>query len=299
MNFPGEWARLPGPADFLQTLTDLITDGNSVVVVLPPETPPDDWLAVEVADRIARESALRWEAVQSADEDAANPQEFVRERMDDARTADLVLWVNATTAGLPGSAWLEQARRFSRRKGAPRICVAVGIDHVQGGTGGGLEVNLRICRWSYFVTATDSRVLSEYRARKFERTAEHVALKSALVEALAGADLAAAERLTRLRVAQMLDLRRYPSERIWRAQIAILFPIVEQERRRYLINYRDRWQVPHTRRDGTTIQCLDDLEIGDLAHQARGFGFEMRGKERRRLEWLRRVRNALAHVEIV
>lgn len=299
MNFPREWARLPGPADFLQTLINLIMDGNSVVVVLPPEGPPDDWLAVEVADRVAREGGLRWEAVQSGDVDAANPQEFVRERMDDAGAADLVLWVNATMADSPGAAWVEQARQFSRQKDAPRICVALGIDHAPGGTGSGLEVNLRICRWSHFVTATDSRVLSEYRARRSELTAEHVALRSALVEALAGADLAAAETLTRLRVAEMLDPQRYPSELIWKAQIAILFPIVEQERRRYLKNHRDRWQVPYKRQSGKTVQCVDNLEIRDLVHQAREFRFGVRDKEMRRLEWLRRVRNMLAHVEIV
>ena len=62
-------------------------------MVLTPESPPDDWLAVEVADRIACESGLRWEAVQSADENAANPRELVAARMGGAGATDLVLWV--------------------------------------------------------------------------------------------------------------------------------------------------------------------------------------------------------------
>lgn len=82
MSFPSGWARLPGPADFLQTLIDLIMESSYVVAVLTPESPPDDWLAVEVADRIACESGLRWEAVQSADENAANPREFMAARVD-------------------------------------------------------------------------------------------------------------------------------------------------------------------------------------------------------------------------
>lgn len=297
MNFPGGWARLPGPADFLQTLIDLMVEGNSVIVVLPPEAPPDDWLAVEVADRIARESGLRWESAPSADEGAATPREIMAAQMDRAGAADLVLWVNATGSDSQGSAWVEQARRFSRQKSAPRICLAVGADRAPGGTASGLEVNLRVCSWSDFVTATDSRVLSERHARKFERTAEHVALKNALVEALARADLAAAETLTQLRVAQMLDSRHHPPERIWRAQIAILLPIVEHERRRYLKNHRNLWRVPHRRGDGITVEQVDDLEIGDLVRQARDSG--MRREEIRRLEWLRRVRNDLAHVKIV
>lgn len=58
---------------------------------------------------------------------------------------------------------------------------------------------------------------------------------------------------------------------------------------------RRRW--PHTRKDGTEIRRLEDLEIGDMAAQARRF--RVLETEQRRLDWLRRVRNALAHNEIV
>ena len=46
-----------------------------------------------------------------------------------------------------------------------------------------------------------------------------------------------------------------------------------------------------------TRRRLEDLEIGDMAAQARRF--RVLETEQRRLDWLRRVRNALAHNEIV
>ena len=50
-------------------------------------------------------------------------------------------------------------------------------------------------------------------------------------------------------------------------------------------------------KDGTVIRCLIDLEIGDMATQARLGGPLV--AERQRLDWLRRVRNALAHSKVV
>ena len=57
------------------------------------------------------------------------------------------------------------------------------------------------------------------------------------------------------------------------------------------------WRIPHIRKDGTEINSLHDLEIGDMAVQSQSEGLLER--ERHRLGWLRRVRNALAHNEVV
>ena len=56
-------------------------------------------------------------------------------------------------------------------------------------------------------------------------------------------------------------------------------------------------QLPHLRKDGREIVSLENLEIGDLAAQARLVGVPE--PERQRLQWLRRVRNALAHNKVV
>ena len=89
----------------------------------------------------------------------------------------------------------------------------------------------------------------------------------------------------------------HPREYIWRAQVSVLLPLVESERRRQLDAYRALWRLPHLRKDGKEIVTLENLEIGDMAAQAGSVGVPK--PERQRLGWLRRVRNALAHNEVV
>ena len=72
---------------------------------------------------------------------------------------------------------------------------------------------------------------------------------------------------------------------------------MESERRRQLDAYRTLWRLPHTRKDGKEIRSLENLEIGDMAVQAKRVGLP--DAERQRLGWFRRVRNALAHNEVV
>ena len=49
--------------------------------------------------------------------------------------------------------------------------------------------------------------------------------------------------------------------------------------------------------DGIEVRNLRDLEIGDVATQARMYG--LRGVDHDHLHWLRRVGNKLAHSDIV
>lgn len=60
--------------------------------------------------------------------------------------------------------------------------------------------------------------------------------------------------------------------------------------------FLDRYKVS-LRKDGKEFRSLEDLEIGDMAVQARWVGLP--DAERQRLGWFRRVRNALAHNEVV
>ena len=125
----------------------------------------------------------------------------------------------------------------------------------------------------------------------------HIAFKGALIAELAGPDLPQAERLAEEPLGRLLATKSHPTERIWAAQISVLLPLVESERRRLLGLYEEHWRLPHTRKDGKKILCLEDLEIGDMEAQARQFrALEI---EQRRLDWLRRVRNALAHNKVV
>lgn len=153
--------------------------------------------------------------------------------------------------------------------------------------------------WRDFVTALDSRVLVERFGRSFGCSPEHIALKSALVAELAGPDLEVAEQLGQERIGSIFAPGKHPPERIWAAQVGVLLPIVERERRRLLRVHRDLWRLPHTRRDdGKEIDCAEDLEIGDMAFQAQEWSGAFKA-EKQCLDWLRRVRNRLAHNEIV
>ena len=89
----------------------------------------------------------------------------------------------------------------------------------------------------------------------------------------------------------------YPHRSKWEAQVATLLPIVGCERRRYLKTHRSHWRFPHARKDGWAIENADQLEIGDMVRTA----YETRALagEAPRLNRLRRMRNALAHNEIV
>ena len=293
MSFPHAWARLPGPADFLDSIVKDLTHRSSVLVGLPDEAPVAV-VAVEIADAIKRNGLGRWETVRSKEVDVTSPLAFIARRFDGRDAEDFVLWIDAMNGDATATAWADYARQFAGIEKTPRICIAMSAACAEECSE---DKGLRRRLWRDFVTASDARVLMERFGRRFGRSPEHIALKSTLIVELAGPDLAFAERLAREPIGRILAARDHPPECIWAAQVSVLFPLVERERRRLLDVYRGLWRMPHLRDDGKEIQRLEDLEIGDMAAQA----WQVRALEieRRRLDWLRRVRNALAHNEIV
>ena len=61
--------------------------------------------------------------------------------------------------------------------------------------------------------------------------------------------------------------------------------------------YRSLRRLPHARKHEKEIRSPENLEIGDMAAQAKRVGLP--DAERQRLGWFRRVRDALAHDEVV
>lgn len=85
--------------------------------------------------------------------------------------------------------------------------------------------------------------------------------------------------------------------RVWGAQAAIGLPLVEQ-RRRELASRAARYLKFPLDIDGEVFQSVMDMEIGRLSHQLA----VVRCKDHdlmRRVRFLKNVRNALAHVEVV
>ena len=293
MSLPRAWARLPGPVDFVETVLEDLTDRVSVLAGLPDEM-PSGTLAVEIADRVKHRRLGRWEAVRSTEARTLRPSDSIARRFDGGNAAGSVLWIDTTGQDVAATAWADHARRFAEAPDIPRLCIAMDAACAEAC---GEDKRLRRRLWRDFVTALDSRALVERLGRRSGHRPAHIVLRSALVGELAGPDLAFAERLSRDPLDRILDPDDHPRERIWAAQIAVLFPIVERERRYLLKAHQSLWRLPHTRKDGTQIRHLKDLEIGDMAAQAWVSG--PLAVERQRLNWLRRVRNQLAHNEVV
>lgn len=78
---------------------------------------------------------------------------------------------------------------------------------------------------------------------------------------------------------------------VWRAQLAVLFPLIEEVRIRILEEYRDRLLVPYEAQWGI-VERIEDLEIGHVLHQ---LGNRIGPKEQRQLRLLKNARNKLAH----
>ncbi len=285
---------MPGPADFLEAIVEDMTERTAVLAGLPDGIPEADF-AVEIAEAVKHRGLGRWETVRYSEPYEITPSESISRRRNGTEAGALVLWIDVTNGGAAAKAWADHARILAESDESPRICIAMRTTCAETCRE---DKRLRRRLWRDFVTASDSRVLVERLGRRFGRSPEHIALKSALVAELAGPDLGVAEQLGQERIGRILAPGKHPPERIWAAQVGVLLPIVERERRRLLDVHRDLWKLPHRREDGKEIDCAEDLEIGDMAFQAKDWSSSFQA-ERLLLNWLRYVRNKLAHNEVV
>lgn len=287
------WARLPGPADFLDTILEDLTDRVTAFAGLPGEIPASE-LAIEIADAVKYKSLGRLQIVRSSEVRCSAPSESMARRFDTGNAASAVLWVDAASTDEGAAAWVSHARRFGDTSGMPRLCVVMS-EACAGAHGEEKRVRRRL--WRDFVTPLDSRALVERTSRRAGHRLLHIALKSALIAEIAREDLTLADRLSRDSLGRILGSREHARESIWAAEVSVLLPLVEQERQRLLRIHDALWRIPHIRKDGTEIKRLHDLEIGDMAVQSQSE--RLLERERHCLGWLRRVRNALAHNEVV
>lgn len=87
--------------------------------------------------------------------------------------------------------------------------------------------------------------------------------------------------------------------RIWKAQVTVLLPLIEQCRQHAIATFRYLLQVPHEDGHGGVISQVDDLEISHILYQLntnRRYDFS---KEKVFFAAIRNARNALAHGETV
>lgn len=279
---------MPGPAHFLDSILDDLSDRTAVVAGIP-RTVPSGAVAVEVAEMVRQRRLGRWTPIRSGEAETVAPAAAVA-RSVAGNGDDPVFWVDTTRSDGATDSWTDHVRRLADDPRMPRLCIVADAVSAQACIE---DKRLRRRVWSDFVTGLDTRALAQRLARHQGRSDAHMELRGAVIAELAGDDLTVAERLSHEPLGRMLDDRECPRDRVWAAQVAVLFPVIERERQRLVDAHRNMWQLPHTRPDGSEIVTLEELEIGDLAAQLARIGSLSR--ERRRAEWLRRVRNDLAH----
>lgn len=86
--------------------------------------------------------------------------------------------------------------------------------------------------------------------------------------------------------------------RIWRAQVGVIFPLVEEKRRDLIATLRPMLGVPFATSFGI-VEDLCDLEIGHIESQLIASGVPIAPGTRQLIQRLRQIRNALSHFEPV
>lgn len=84
--------------------------------------------------------------------------------------------------------------------------------------------------------------------------------------------------------------------RLWKAQISVVYPHLERQRRSILKKYSYLLSVPHSDPSGATITDLEDLDFGHINHQIRS-NPQIDPAFKRKIDALWRARNHLAHME--
>ena len=88
-------------------------------------------------------------------------------------------------------------------------------------------------------------------------------------------------------------------QRIWSAEVGILFPYVEEKRQELVEELRSVLRVPFVKRTGEVVSDLRDLEIGHIESQLKSMGVIMKPDQMRLIECLRQIRNHLSHFQLV
>jgi hypothetical protein len=87
------------------------------------------------------------------------------------------------------------------------------------------------------------------------------------------------------------------NSRIWRAEVSVMLPYIEEQRRDMLSRFGRLLKVPFTTRFGEVITDPFDLELPHIARQIGGPGGGVDFRTRRRVQRMADVRNKLAHLE--
>lgn len=80
-------------------------------------------------------------------------------------------------------------------------------------------------------------------------------------------------------------------ERVWRAHLVSLFPLIEEERQDFIAKYRDLLRIDKNQ-ESLKVKSVDEMALGAIDWQ---LGRKLKWEEAARLKALAQVRNSLAH----
>lgn len=293
MSFPTGWQQLPGPSHLLDVLVDDIVAGYTVILALPVELPKGEF-AVEVSERVYARKVGMLVVFRDQDVERYAPHELFLHRIQILRErADSIL-LDIRDDQARAQQWLEYFGRTSDFSDWPGGCVVMRQDSI---TQLAERKGIRSRSWCDFVGVLDCRVMLHHRDRDLDVSDECRLMRDALIVELTGGDLAKAQSLADLSLKALLDEAAFDRNRIWAAQVSVLFPVVDRERRRILSQYWDLWVIPYHSSGGRIVDHVMDLEVRDMVAQAELDSVIRR--ELRLLRWLRRVRNLIAHMKVV
>ena len=93
------------------------------------------------------------------------------------------------------------------------------------------------------------------------------------------------------------DRKNELNSRIWKAEVAVVLPHLEELRREVLSRYGRLFKLPFVTRFGEVITDAFDLELAHIASQLAGLAGRVDFRTRRAVERMAAVRNKLAHLE--
>jgi hypothetical protein len=87
--------------------------------------------------------------------------------------------------------------------------------------------------------------------------------------------------------------------RIWRAEVGVLLPFVEERRRAIIEQFEGAFRLPHYRVDNRNepVREAQDLEIGDIYHQVVHQHVDIGRENRMLVPGLKEMRDLLAHLQ--
>ena len=293
LGLPDGWAELPGPADLVKSIVKDLGSGYSVFVGLPREVSYSEF-ALEVGEQIEFRRIGILEAIEDdgLDDDGPLSGGLYSQVSNQPAHSLRSRAVGSTDAAL---AWTGYARRFWGLEGIPRLLIAMSISDAKFCES---DKGLRRHLWPDYVSGLDTLVMLRRCWHSVCRPTGNLELRSSIILEAADDDLVSAQRLAVLSLEELLCFDQISSDRIWAAQVRILFPAIERAVSRLRDAYRSVWDLPYYRgKPRVCIRDVDRLEIGDMRLLAKNM--RISNEDRDQMEWLYDARNSLAHVRII